>query len=79
MLVYLSNNPVNLSIFIVLFTWFLAMEGVFGMARPGAGETASQGRHIRLGSDGPMRRLGRWVCPLPVGMSAAFLEARPVV
>ena len=25
------------------------------MVRPGAGETASRGGHIRLGSDGPMR------------------------
>ena len=49
------------------------------MVRPGAGETASRGGHIRLESDGPRRHLGRLVCPLPVEMSAAFLEARPVV
>ena len=55
------------------------MEGMFGMVRPGAGETASRGRLSRLGSDGPMRHLGRWPPPLPVGMSAAFHEVLPVV
>ena len=55
------------------------MWGEFGMVRPGAGETASRGRLSRLGSDGPMRHLGRCACPLPVGMGTAFLEALPVV
>ena len=49
------------------------------MVRPGPVNAASRGRLSRLGSDGPMRHLGRLVCPLPVGVSAAFIEARPVV